>query len=676
VSKPNGNGQAQYINDMPRKELRTVQDVLPEVVIRIRRKTPQGSFVMLPQQIRPVEELLNGKWDLEIAEKAGGGEYEFTVLDPGTSEAIAPTWRQRYPGSPNLSPFKDQAHLGFSMAPGQQQPGAPMAFGPLAAPRLGAPLAGFGGMPGVAPPTVYAGIQVPQSAWTTPGVATPMLGPDGRPLPPPPGTVPAQVLGLPVETQWGIYYTSLQAQGRLPQGASMHSDALASKWAERFDGRQQSESAENKALREQIAELRADRERAAASAETRMLAGQFEALKMQLLQQQQGGGANMQLELARMQQQAQMQAQQQQMQMMMMMMEQRNQPQKTPDWGAVLAGLGAIFGPLVTAYFSSASQRQANEVQAQIKQMELSSTNNTSLVQTLLAASSQKSDVGSTVAAVLGAAAPIVGPLLLQWLENRSPETLLAVQQGTVQGQMMMTKMVTEFIDQMTKDNGGDRPWWAPMLEGLVHGVQDAAPIIASLVQSQGQPALPGGAPKAPPAQQQTTTSTQTSAPQGGYAPMSWDALEKLDPQAAQVVKQVYALLPANLGFHTDEWRILLFNFHRRVEPEAMADLLLTHLENCKNFGTLPVVLQNVEADPEQLRPFLMGLPIGRQDPAYASAVIDIVVSAIRGDDDDSPAPQAQGEGTVVAGVVQAPVVQGQQPQSPPTPPQQMEPAA
>lgn len=647
-------GAPPFINDMPRKELAAIQAAVPEVQIRIRRKSGQGSFVMVPPQLRPVEQLLNGAWDMEVMEKAGGGVYEFTAVDPATNEPLAPVWRQTYPGSPKMDPFKDPSHLGYTPL-GYTAPagaGAPVGFTPFGAPAgLGAPLAGFGGMPGVAPPTVFAGIPVPAWAWTTPGIATPVPGPDGRPMPPPPGSVPPQAMMLPVEVQWGIYYQQAQAQQR---PGSYGVDGRISGWADRFDTRSQMESAENKTLRDQIAELKAANERIAAGAETRALAAQLAALQTQLAQSQQGGGAqaHVQLELARMQQQAQMaaaaqqaaaqqQAQQQQMQMLMMMMESRN-AQKGPDWGPILAGLGAVVGPLVTAYFSNASQRSTTEVQAQMKQMELSAQNNTTLVQTLLAASNQpKGDsTAATITAVLGAISPIVGPLLLQWLENRSPETMLAVQQGTVQGQMMMTKMVTEFIDQMTKDQGGERPWWAPMLEGLVNGVQDAAPLLAHMVQSRGQqPALPP--PQRQPQPQSPSGATQpTQAPESAqYAPMSWEALEQVDPQVAAIVKQVYGILPTSLGFHTNEWRILLFNFHRRVEPETMADLLLTHLENCKNFGTLPTVLDKIEENPETIRPFLMQLPIGRQDPEYAKAVVDLVVGAIQGDDEPKKPP-------------------------------------
>lgn len=654
MTKPNTQA-APYINDLPRRELEKLKDVLPEVLIKIRRKTQQGPFVFLPQAQKSPTELLSGAFDMEMMKALGGGEYEYQCFDPTTHEEITPRWRIRYPGAPNPEPLKDASWLGYQH-PGASAPGTPTGLS-------GLPVQGFGAPTGLSPgPLLAGGVAVPPGAYTTPGVLIPQMGPQGL-IPPPPGYIPPQAAQLPANVQWEIYYTQLQRQGTLaPSGPGAgHAD---SRWADRFDTRQQAENAENKVLRDQIADMKAQMAAQTANAAVGQLSARIEALQHAQLQQQNGAGNNpmVQVEMMRMQMAAQQQQSQQQMQMLMLMME--NRP-KGPDLAAVITGLAALAGPFVTAYFSSQSSKVTSENQVHMRQMELAQQNNQTLVQTLLASGEKKSGAVE----LLGVLAPVVGPLIMGWLENRSPEALMAIQQQGMQGQMMLTKMVQEIIE--SQSNNGDLPWWAPMLQGLVEGAQDAVPLIMQMAQGAKQArSLPAGAqpvgqrPQQAPAQGQGTQGGQApAAPQGGSAAVSyelpWEHLERVDAAVTAEVKDIFARLPPQLGFHTREWVILLFNLTRQVEPNEMADLLLTHVENAANLNMLPIVLDKVGEDPEIIRPFLMRLPIGARNPEYVTQVVDIVVDTIRNANNDDEQP------VDVAGHVSA-----APPPAPPAPPQ------
>lgn len=251
------------------------------------------------------------------------------------------------------------------------------------------------------------------------------------------------------------------------------------------------------------------------------------------------------------------------------------------------------------------------------------------------------------LAPLLAAIAPLVSPVLVQWMANNSPEKTLELnEQRQMQGQAMI-QMMMDFIKWQTPQ-GSDQPWWLEPLmkavDGVIGGVKMAA--------------LTGGAPpmlQPPPQQQpqrqrqidltQQPAEGQTEQPQpaGGEAAQPIQApqqdleqliqnLAKVDAEAAHYTQLVMRTLQArNIDprFITHEWTSILFAIHHRNPVDELAQSIVDHLEHCRSFGLMPEPFAQVFDKPEAISSFLQMMPISAIDTDYTNKLTEALVEEI-----------------------------------------------
>lgn len=113
-----------------------------------------------------------------------------------------------------------------------------------------------------------------------------------------------------------------------------------------------------------------------------------------------------------------------------------------------------------------------------------------------------------------------------------------------------------------------------------------------------------------------------------------WQHLSEIDAQAAANTRLVWEQIPREAGFHTHEWRILIFNMHAKAETEELAEKIVDHLQHLVDYQMVPPILQNVFDDPrDALEPIFMQLPIALPelggDRDYMTKLLDAIVALI-----------------------------------------------
>ena len=142
------------------------------------------------------------------------------------------------------------------------------------------------------------------------------------------------------------------------------------------------------------------------------------------------------------------------------------------------SGIGALapFAPAIATGLAGWVQSNADQAARQSQMM------------LAIATKPEKSGGGFADAVpMIAAVSPIVGPLLLQYMQNQSPAALAELRdQSHMQGQAMISMMM-EFIKWSTPSEAAP-PWWLEPLKGAIDGVVGAAKMAA---MNQGPRALP-----------------------------------------------------------------------------------------------------------------------------------------------------------------------------------------
>jgi len=586
--------RASTINDLPRDELKSLQDSgVDQIGVRVSRRTPNGAISAIFNGPFEIRALFNGEFETFLHGHSGGsgtgGYYEIDVYDLNdpTSNLAVPRWKFQVPGQPRDPKFNVPGATPMGMqAGGYHNPGMPLP-GML--------------QPGVGMAQGAGGIHVPSIAYQVAGVATPQqLGP-GQVTAPPQDQLPPWARAYPVHEQWPLYYQQLQRTGRLPAGASMHSDALASGHAQSWQIQHSAERAENAKLREKLeATERLSRER-----EEKFQKAVEEMRAERDREKYEGQIAALHAKIDSM-----------------------GNRSATPEWLGQLATIAApALAAGLPAFIGYLGESRRTEADRHLRTMELTQ-NQQQANQTNMLALVKRDPPTTDWPKLLAALGPLVIPVVTQMMTQNSPQAQAELADMNHQSKLMMMKMMSDMIIQQAEMANPDEPSWMPAVRSILEAVGGLGqgPIGAAIQRklSNGQRQIPPQA--GPQAQAQAQAQAQEDE--------VWQQLADTNKDAAALTKMVLDTIPPSAGFHTHEWRMLIFNIHAKVDPADLAPKLADHLAHSAEYAMLPEVLANVFSEPEAaLTPVIMGLPIARTDlggdEGYAKRLLAATVEAV-----------------------------------------------
>jgi hypothetical protein len=523
-----------------------------------------------------------------------------TVDDSGNKHRVLPPWFETFDGAPRAGAHWD----GLTIAWDPQEGGGNGAF--VAVPRQGFAAVNTG-------PVVGAGHGPTVGPQFAPGAAFPRVerGADGRLLPPPPGLVPGYLRQYPVDQQWDSLaneYARVNG-GRRP---SLEPVTVALDWK---DERTRDLDRANVQAARYEERYESIRDRAQQQLEAEKNARM--ALERRL--------AEMETRAARELGEAQAKSREDRLLAKIEAMEQRMAAAPSSA-----SGIGALapFAPAIATVLAGWVQSNADQAARQSQMM------------LAIATKPEKSGGGFEAAVpMIAAVSPIVGPLLLQYMQNQSPAALAELRdQSHMQGQAMISMMM-EFIKWSTPSEAAP-PWWLDPLKSAIDGVVGAAKVAA-----MNQPrALPQQhAIVQQPSPQPAPTIDLTGQPEAAPPPrivvpaLDLDALiarfTEIDRGAAQMTELVMGTL-AERGFDprilTHEWASIIFAMHRREPQRELAARVVDHLEHSRDYALLPGPLMGVFDDPDPIGVFIGMMPVAQADTAYTKVLVEAIVGEIR----------------------------------------------
>lgn len=589
------------IKEIPRKEIDDlIAKGVQNVRIRILRRAPNGTIqTITPGADIETVDMINGTLERNLDTFAGGGTHTVETMDTMTYEEILPRFQLNFGSRPRDTKTCTDGDLhlyfGSSHMPGPSHPAASgFGFGqqPPQQPLQRAPQA-----PGAF--QQFGPVQVPSTAFRTPGVATPRYTAPGQLDLPPADQLPGWARSYPAATQWAAYYEAMQQQGRLPEGASVHSDQLAQQHASTWQTQWSGERAENAKLRAELEQIRRENQE-------RDRKYQEELRKIEKERSEE----KHRLELERLRSEIQM-------------VKDGGTAKTGPDWGS----LSAAFAPVLATLIESRTSVQKIESDRTLESMKIEKSQHAEMVKAM----HDKPGLGDQIVPLITAAVPI----LQAWMSNNSPGSRAEIMDVQHQSQMMQLKMVSDMI-LAHAENQPEPPTWLPLVQGVLEGIQKLGQ--GALQQMSVHQAPPRQLPPAP----DGTPTAEQKHPVVEDENAVWARLAETDEQAARMTQMVWENIPAAAGFHTHEWRILIFNIHCRSYPEQIAPTMVDHLEHCERYNLMPEPLVSVFDTPrEAITPIIEGLPIGSADPDYASRLVDTLVAEVESrldsDEDETP---------------------------------------
>lgn len=410
---PSKSNKRPIINDIPVQELMKIKDTTPEVRLKVRRTTSSGQWMsVVPRAIKPITDMMDGKLEEWLQSYSGGGQYIIEVWDPLTEEPACDRFRIVLPGAP-----KDPKLNANEVAPSPHDNGAVVR---------------------------RWGVEIPKEAYHSPGVATPQMVGQGQISRPPQDGLPSWAKRYPASQQWEMYYDRQRADGKLPQGASVHSDRLAVGYAKTFQEREADARAVNAQLTEKLTSL-----------------NEKHNSEMQRLREEM---SRIREEAARKESQSQVEALRSEIAAL------KDTPKQTIDWGSVLAGAA----PIVAAYLGSNKDRD-------IKSLEVQSAQQAAMMQAVSAPR------GNNVGELLAAAAPIITAVIA----NQSPQAKAEALATNQEINMMMIKMIADLQAGMAPQEDT----WSRVI-GMLGGMMQNAGNMQGLPAPQS-PALSAGGTEA-----------------------------------------------------------------------------------------------------------------------------------------------------------------------------------
>lgn len=586
-----------------------------QISLEVRRQLPTGQWANIRGGIKcPLFALFELQHPVTLL--AGGGTFVFTVSDPISRAQILPRWREQYDGQPKVPP--SELTLAYNQETGHIELFSRDGSTSSSTVYAGNPSAQGWGLPGVTPPSVQQQLVAPLPAQLDPQnplyQQALMIGPSpqfqaGRLLPPPSGLLPPWLQTYSPDVQWKhVLEERMRGLETKQQQQGGDGDGMMGQWVATEMRRGGDLQAEVTGLRTQLALIESrhaeklEHEKAAYTA--RLEAERELRLKAERDAERKESDARYDALLAKIDAQA--------------------NAKPAFDMQA-LVGLAGVLGPVWSSKMTADAERAKADRDAEMK--------------LTLAQLGKKENGTAEMLALLG---PIAVPLLVKWLEGKSPQAhaeLLGIEH---EQRMMHLKMMADMLASITPE---PPPAWQPIVEGAL--------------KMFGSSMMPRMLPP-PQQQQQQQGPRQIPAPVGGPSPFEQqlERFAELDVDAAADVRSIYDRLPAELGFHTHEWMTIMFNVHSRLLPSELVPIINDHIVGCTRFGLLPSPLERVFEDPENaFRTVFMPLPIHDRDPEYVEQLIGMLVADIHerglgeeddGEDDEDPDENVNVDGVAV----------------------------
>lgn len=594
----------------------------PAVWAEIRRLLPGGGTSTLKKNIQiPIM-----SWSIlgeRFSTLLGGGGSYIIMLSQERGQQSFVRWKESYEGPPRVIPNE------LTIAYDDEKQDFVIVQNHLEA---------MGGL-GASPPNPYAGATPPLPAGgsgaAAPAFPRPTYMPDGRLVPPPEGVTQPWMRGFPAEQQWAMARDAYRQQYGVDPAANValqwvgqqgreveHARTQAARYEERLDATKDRSSAmldaertARSSLERQVAELRAQmlaKEQAAAAEKRETeLRNEMKLLEMKITSARGGG---------------------------------------TADSSESMVKLATALAPLGAAFIQHQAEMRAAEQRSRDE-----------FNRTMLLAMTQNK--GPDITGFLSAAAPIVAPVMVRWLENQDPEKRTAAQLDNAQNQMMLYKFVFDSIAQMQGGGEEPEPWYVRLLREMapaLMGMGQMAMLEAGRRASENAKELPRtakpGDPLPPPRPGETQVLRPEDAPVAQPDPVAPPApttsfaldinrtvasFAEADPQAAQLLGYILEHLAKTEGaesFMRHEWATVFFHIH--ITPKNDADLeeraehiavmLADLLEHDRNFAMLPAALLSVFTEPRKaLMSIIPALPAQMMNPKFVERIVDLAVEEI-----------------------------------------------
>ncbi len=608
-----GSNPKKTLEEIPLDAIRDAMANYEQVNIRVTRRNDRGQIATVyGDVIRETAELADiDEW---LRSNAGGGRFRIEARDPNDkTRYVLPPFHVTVEGPP-----RPPRYLGH---PTEASAG-PGAYGPS------------GAYPPVGMENQHMSYQgKPPSSYQQP---QPFYGhPDPHDAPP-----PAWLAGVHPSLRSGyVFPRSTPSSGndsRAP-GATIASDALALRQLEQQRSEAQTQiaklEAQNHALQEKLdrmlEELKGERERA--REERHRL--ELEALKKEMLSS-------------------------------------RKPEENATDWTKMAAAM-APFAPVLAALVQSREQSSS-------KALELQQAGLQSLMQATLSQANKPNGLTELL--------PIVMPMVKELMEAKSPKAQAELYNSMVENNLNSVAMMAQLVEAFAssgKEEPWYLPMIRETLSGVVgmteaymqgkglpgqrgeelrrlaapqqaaqHAPQQAqtaqAPQVGTATYSTFDDVEPEPQPAAvqqkrvsvrrqpitPPSPAPAQTPEVVAGPPVDALDMDAEVDEDDQPEDLSAIERelresakpshrmLLTMLPGD--YQTLEWRIILLRMHAADEDaEDIAETLAAYLAELHEAGTLPESLADLAQDPARaLDRVFAFLPISREEPAYAAAVI------------------------------------------------------
>ena len=279
---------------------------------------------------------------------------------------------------------------------------------------------------------------------------------------------------------------------------------------------------------------------------------------------------------------------------------------KDVDWAALVTA--AI--PLVTAYMTTAKDREARQQDQQFKSLEIQQKSADNVLKLM----------GNKAASETEALKAIM-PMITKAMSDKSPAaqaTLLESVGATMSQQISL-------IHQIIQANQPDNPPWLPVVEQTLEGLASVANAFVTSQRASAESApvkaIASAIQPTQPTQPDTQPPQQQDESQQGEA--QWTTAEEIATICMQSPHW-----PVDM--RTPEWYQLLIIIHSTRDVEETASALFDHLENLSRLNTLPETFAEIWTKPDTiLADWVAMLPIAQQNNEHAQNLVSCFTNMV-----------------------------------------------
>jgi hypothetical protein len=494
-----------------------------------------------------------------------------------------------------------------------------------------------------APASSHGGYGFASAGGRMPDFPTPARGLGGALLPPPPHLLPPSLQTLPVDQQWQVLAGDYERRtGRRP---SLEPVDIMQQWRSETRGELGEARVDKARLEEKHDSLKETSRREVEAANRKVLEltatiSEIKSTHERALEKAEAKARDDKRDLEFQQ-----------------LKESLKSPARTapePKSGGVLGGLDPAIVTAAISGFVSMQNAAAERQQAMMLAV-LAPKNATPAPSTL-----------DKIAPLAVAIAPIVTPMILQYMTNKDPEKLDALETERSLRQMQFAQMMMEQIKSLVPQEEAP-PIWFPPVMALIEGMMGAVKTAAIGAGVQRLPALPPVQQQVPqqeerrvvdarveqrPVEARPPVIEQEEEVRSDARPIQvptvdlermLDGLAATNADAANITRMMMRTISdrkLDPRILTPEWTSIFFEIHYRpagLTPEQEHDRVMRlvssivdHLEHCREYRLLPIDLEHVFDKPEDLAPLLNLMPAFIMDREYGGMLFTECVDEIK----------------------------------------------